>query len=132
MHIDSWSAQLSTENAELDEQHITLIEIGRAVVACVEGSALSSTLCDLLDDFVAMSKLHDGLEEAILARNLCPTLEEHRAIHLLSRKKFEDHLRAEQAGIGDHNALVSDLKVWAEHHISDRDLQVKKYLHAVP
>lgn len=128
MNIDSWSSQLSTKNAELDEQHITLIEIGRAIVTCIEQQGASSNLCDLLQDFVALSSLHDKLEEEILERNKCPSLAEHQQIHTSTRQRFDAYLREESAHGCDRQALSSEVQEWAIHHISERDLTVRKYL----
>lgn len=126
--VHSWTSQLSVENAELDAQHITLIEIGRSVVSSIAQDAASEVICDLMEDFVALSKLHDGLEEEILRRNNCPSLAEHQLLHLSSRELFTSYLQQERAQTADRQAISFALSEWMQHHVSENDMKVKDYL----
>lgn len=128
MAQDFWNSGLSVENAELDAQHITLHEIGRSIVDSIEQKASSEALCDLIADFLAMSKVHDMREESILRQNHCPSLFEHQQVHQQARDCFTDFLELERKKIADRPALASAVSQWMQHHISDNDLQVKNYL----
>lgn len=128
MNISSWTTRLSTENAELDEQHITLMEIGRSIVTCIEQQGSSKNLVDLLEDFVALARVHDQSEESILERNQCPSLIEHQQIHTATRQRFEVYLLDEKSQGCDRQELAAEVQQWAGHHISERDMTVRKYL----
>jgi hemerythrin-like metal-binding protein len=132
MDLSTWHSDLSVENAELDLQHITLQEIGRSIVSSIACNANSKVLCDLIEDFLALSVMHDRLEEEILRSNGCPTLEEHHHLHQESLTLFAGFLEQERAQCADRHAVATAVLQWMEHHISDTDLKVKQYLQETP
>ena len=120
-------------NAKLDEQHITLLELGRDLMRLLEAKASTKVqIHGALEDIDRLSRLHDALEEKILEANGCPTLEEHKAVHLTARNQLANLLADVSHGVVDQAALSGLVADWMAHHISENDLPVKDYLKSVP
>lgn len=131
--IPQWSPKLSVGNAKLDEQHITLLELGRDLMRLLETKAASDVqIHGALEDINRLSRLHDALEESILDANACPTLAEHKAVHLTARNQLANLLSDVSHRVADRAALSGLIADWMEHHISENDLPVKDYLKNVP
>lgn len=127
--IPVWSPDLSVGNAKLDEQHITLLELGRHLIAEFEaGPTASEDLAALLQDILTLANRHDAAEEELLAANDCPTLAEHRAEHRSKQARLEELMQ--QAVDGSLNrALATQLIIdWMSHHLSESDWPVRDYL----
>lgn len=128
-----WSPALSVGNAELDAQHIILLEIGRDLLELlVQSRSSPQHLCSLLNDFFVISNQHNALEENILARNGCPSLAEHRAAHQQAQSYLQVALDEAQTGCLDQAHLRHALSDWMQHHLSEMDLKVKQFLHYQP
>ena len=131
--IPKWSARLSVGNAKLDEQHITLLELGRDLMRLLEAKASTKVqIHGALEDIVRLSRLHDALEETILEANGCPTLAEHKAVHLTARNQLASLLADVSHGVVDKAVLSGLVADWMAHHISENDMPVKDYLKNVP
>jgi hemerythrin-like metal-binding protein len=128
-----WSPALSVGNADLDAQHIILLEIGRDLLELLhEGRASQQHLWSLLNDFLVISSHHDALEESILADNHCPSLPEHRAAHTRAREHIQTALLEAQAHCLHQEHLRHALMDWMNHHLSEMDLKVKQFLRYHP
>lgn len=120
-------------NAKLDEQHITLLELGRDLMRLLETDASTGIqIHGALEDIDRLSRLHDALEEKILEANACPTLAEHKAVHLAARNQLANLLADASHGVVDKAALSRLIADWMGHHISENDLPVKGYLKNAP
>ncbi len=120
-------------NAKLDEQHITLLELGRDLMRLLETKASTDIqIHGALEDIDRLSRLHDALEESILEANGCPTLSGHKAVHLTARNQLANLLADVSHGVVDKAALSGLVADWMAHHISENDLPVKDYLKSVP
>ena len=127
--VPKWSSSLSVGNAKLDEQHITLLELGRDLIRLLHtDTATEAQIHGALEDIVKLSQLHDALEESTLETNGCPTLAEHTVVHQAARAKLAS-LLADVSRSTAERAVSSDLIAqWMNHHISENDLPVKGYL----
>ncbi len=131
--IPQWSPNLSVGNAKLDEQHITLLELGRDLMRLLESdSATQHQIHGALEDIARQSRLHDALEESILQANDCPTLEEHKQVHQTARDQLANLLAEVARNTVDRPVLSGVIAGWMGHHISENDLPVKNYLKHVP
>ena len=131
--IPKWSPSLSVGNAKLDEQHITLLELGRDLMRLLETDAASPhQIHGALEDIVRQSRLHDTLEESILKANGCPTLVEHKLVHHAARSQLANLLSDVVRGTVEKPVLSGLIADWMGHHISENDLPVKDYLKHVP
>jgi hemerythrin-like metal-binding protein len=120
-------------NAKLDEQHITLLELGRDLMRLLESNtATPHQIHGALEDIVRQSKLHDALEESILEANGCPTLAEHKRVHQAARSQLATLLADVARSTIDRPVLSGLIADWMGHHISENDLPVKDYLKHVP
>lgn len=128
-HILHWSPALSVGNADLDAQHIILLEIGREMLELLDrGGAAQQRLWSLLNDFFVISSHHDALEESILAENDCPSLPEHRAAHSQAKAHIHAALCEAAEQRLNHAHLRQALMDWMSHHLSEMDLKVKPFL----
>lgn len=131
--IPKWSASLSVGNAKLDEQHITLLELGRDLMRLLDNAPSTyPQIHGALEDMVRLSRLHDALEESILEDNGCPSLSEHKAVHQAAQTQLANVLSDVSHGDVDRAALNGLIADWMGHHISENDLPVKDYLKHVP
>ena len=131
--IPKWSSHLSVGNAKLDEQHITLLELGRNLMLLLEtDTATPDQIHGALEDIVRQSRLHDALEESILAANGCPTLAEHIRVHQAARNQLDTLLEEVARSIVNKTVLSGLIADWMGHHISENDLPVKDYMKHTP
>jgi len=131
--VPQWSPGLSVGNAKLDEQHITLLELGRDLMRLLDTkTATNVQIHGTLEDIVRLSRLHDALEESILAANGCPTLSEHKAVHLTARNQLANLLADVSHSTVNRACLSSVIADWMAHHISENDMPVKHYLKNLP
>lgn len=131
--IPKWSPELSVGNAKLDEQHITLLELGRDLMRLLEtDSATQQQIHGALEDIARQSRLHDAMEESILEANGCPTLAEHKAVHQAARSQLANLLADVARNTVNRPVLSGVIADWMGHHISENDLPVKDYMKHVP
>jgi hemerythrin-like metal-binding protein len=131
--IPHWSSSLSVGNAKLDEQHITLLELGRDLMRLLDTESTTEVqIHGALEDIVRLSRLHDALEESILETNGCPTLSEHKAVHQAARTQLATLLSDASRSTVDRAVLSGLIVDWMDHHISENDLPVKDYMKHVP
>ena len=131
--IPQWSSSLSVGNAKLDEQHITLLELGRDLLRLLDtGTATDAQIHGALEDIVRLSRLHDTLEESILEANGCPTLAEHKVAHQSARSQLANLLDDVSRSIVNRTVLSGLIADWMDHHISESDLPVKNYMKQTP
>jgi hemerythrin-like metal-binding protein len=127
--IPVWTPSQSVANAELDEQHITLLELGRNLVHLLDrGPAKGDEVFLALKDITQLSLAHDQAEEWTLAQNGCPTLAEHRRAHDMARLRLTELLADVSRGVVNQVVLRQMLADWMTHHIGENDLPVKQYL----
>lgn len=131
--IPQWSSSLSVGNAKLDEQHITLLELGRDLMRLLEADGSTDVqIHGALEDIVRLSRLHDALEEKILETNGCPTLSEHQVVHQTARNQLANLLSDVSRSVVDRAVLSGLIADWMRHHISENDLPVKDYMKHTP
>jgi hemerythrin-like metal-binding protein len=133
LQIPKWSPRLSVGNAKLDEQHITLLELGRHLLNLVETAPYpKDQVRRALQDIIGLSRKHDALEERVLEDNACPTLSEHKLVHEASRVVLTDLLSDASHHILNAAVLAHAITDWMSHHISENDLPVREYLKMPP
>lgn len=131
--IPAWASSLSLGNAKLDEQHITLLELGRNLLGLLEtGQYRNDQIHLVLNDIVGLACKHDAFEEKVLEENGCPTLPEHKLAHEVARARLTDLLSDASHNIIDKAVLTRVIIDWMFHHISEDDLPVKEYMKMKP
>ena len=129
LQLPEWDPSLSVGNLEIDEQHKKLIDICHQTVAYLANSSPDAEqFHKFLNDFVDFTRIHFKTEERLLARNGCPTLDEHRAEHntyleMLTELLFEgtrQHL--------DNLGLANIMTSWVGTHLVSTDLPAKEYM----
>ena len=127
--LSPWSSALSVRNAQLDEQHIVLIELATELIArLTSGNPHSPMIYDLLTDFVESVRHHDALEEVVLIRNGCPHFQEHAQTHRKTEAELLQWLERVRSAVYDHRGLVAQLSQWVQHHLIELDIPVVGYL----
>lgn len=131
--IPVWAPSLSVGNAELDEQHITLLELGKQLLSLIETHPSSNEQIHVvLKDIVGLSREHDAIEEQVLEENRCPSLAEHKMAHEAARAELNDLLHDASHNIVDRAVLTRVINEWRSHHIGEYDLLVKEYMKMKP
>ena len=131
MPIQDWTPSLSVGNAKLDEQHLTLLEIGRHLLSLLEKKPPpDEEIYFVLKDFAGLSSQHDAEEEKILAENECPSLAEHKMAHEAARAVLDHLLQGASQNLLDKAVLARAIGEWKIHHISECDLPLRKYMKA--
>lgn len=131
MTIPDWTPSLSVGNAQLDAQHLTLLEIGRHLLSLMDKQSLNNEeIRIVLKDFAGLSSEHDAMEESILEENECPSLAEHKLAHEAARAGLDQLLHAASQNILDKTVLARAIGEWKVHHISECDLPLKMYMKA--
>lgn len=127
--LSPWSSALSVRNAQLDAQHIVLIELATELIArLTSGNAKSQTISDLLTDFVDSLRQHDALEEVILIQNGYPHFQEHVQTHRNTEAELLQWLERVRSAVYDRTALITQLSQWVQHHLIEMDMPVVGYL----
>lgn len=127
--IPVWEPSLSVRNAKLDEQHITLLELGTYLLSLIETHPSSNEQIHVvLKDIVGLSREHDAIEEDVLEENGCPSLAEHKMAHETARAELNDLLHDASHNIVDKAVLTRVITEWRSNHISEYDLLVKEYM----
>lgn len=131
--IQDWTHRLSVGNAKLDEQHITLLELGRSLLRSLEQvQTRNDQIQILLKDFVGLSSEHDAFEEKILQENGCTTWSEHKLAHEAARDVLAALLSDTSNNTLDKAILARVIIGWMDHHICENDLPVKEYMRMKP
>jgi hemerythrin-like metal-binding protein len=131
--IPVWASSLSVGNAKLDEQHITLLELGRNLLSLLETVQYRHDQIHwVLNDIVGLSRKHEAFEEEVLEENGCPTLSEHKLAHEVARARLSNLLSDASHNFIDKAVLTRVIVDWMCHHISEDDLPVKKYMKMTP
>ena len=77
-----WDNSFSVGNEQLDEQHRQAFDMLQSAMRVLRDSAPSlSHFHGYLEYFLSFLELHFATEEAILARNSCPSLVAHKLEH---------------------------------------------------
>ncbi len=129
--IPVWSTDLCVSNAALDEQHITLLELGRSLLLHLERKTPADEDIHLaLQDLISVARRHCALEEEVLQSHGCPDLPRHQAAHAQSLTLLEQLLQDAQHGRLDRGTLRHVVTDWMVHHLRDLDLPARAWLQA--
>lgn len=126
-HI-AWNDGLALGVPEIDAQHRRLIGIINTFLDAMDQGrgeqAVASALAELRD----YTEVHFQDEEALMARNGFPGLEEHRRVHKDLLDKLGDRLER----VLDKGTTAKDvhvlLKSWLVDHFLGRDLDIAEHL----
>ena len=127
--IPHWSAHLSVGNAELDEQHITLLETGRELVSMLQTpTSRDDDLRAVLHEIILLAEKHNHTEESILAANQCPSWEHHCQEHQSSCAELARLHTLFPYDPTRRRELIEAITDWMGRHLSETDLMVRDYM----
>jgi hemerythrin-like metal-binding protein len=127
--IPVWDPALSVGNAKLDEQHITLLELGRNLVRMVNARPEADEDIQLaLQEVAELARRHCELEEGILVGNACPSWSGHKAEHEASLDRLDALLQDAARHRLDRKALAHVVSSWMVHHVLETDQPVKAFM----
>ncbi len=125
-----WSEEFSIGIAEIDQQHMILVDcislIEEAVTTQARWSAVHASL-GRLSDFV---RIHFAVEESLMRILECPEHERHAEQH----RQFSYQLMALQEKALKHDVsaeMVGLLSRWLRDHITSSDKHYASYLRAL-
>ena len=120
---------LSVGNRTLDTQHQQAFEMLQAVSVLLNDSAsTNSDFHQALNDFFAFLELHFTTEEAILAKNACPSLAAHKTEHDAMLEALSELLFAAMAGRVDKTRLLAFMSDLVLRHVPEVDIPSKSYM----
>jgi hemerythrin len=128
----SWTADLSTGVAAIDEQHQELMAHVEKFVETADAGRIDELL-DLLHFLGGYVELHFGTEEALMLRAAYPDLEAHRKEHAAFRKTFGE-LVARFARYGEDPRVGEFVRrevcAWIEQHVRTTDRAMADFFRA--
>ncbi len=122
-----WTPELSLDHPMIDEQHQKLFDIVNILIdkKGTDQEFIKQTLINLRE----YSQLHFSEEEAILAKQNYPNIEDHKFEHRFFIRRISRFCKE----VVDENNELSDkmlefLADWIKHHTFEEDQDYKKYL----
>lgn len=129
LHSSPLKAIPSVGNDQLDHQHQRLIALcQRAEILASDESLPPDDFVVVLNDIMEQIVQHFTDEEALLARNACPSLEAHRAEHTRFLEVLTDTLLHSLESQHDRVGLARTMGLWINEHLRQFDLPATKYL----
>ncbi len=127
----SWSPIFETGNAELDTQHIRLLEDGKKLKDLVAADGKWEEVRANLATLVKDCTDHFRYEEVVLLQTHFPRYEEHVAQHCRIEERLQELLLLVAQGDGTdpgHKAHVTSLELTLVDIIVRHDLDYKSHL----
>ena len=125
-----WDEGISVGNELLDEQHRQAYEMLRAATRVLSDSAPSiSHFHGYLEYFLSFLELHFASEEAILAKNACPSLAAHKMEHDSMLEALRELRLAAMGGTIDNARLLEFMSDLVCRHVPEVDVPLKEYMH---
>lgn len=121
---------MSVRHPLLDEQHITLLELGRSVLRDIERQppASDADLRIALLDVQTVARRHVACEEAVLAASGAPDWEEHRLEHRAELERLQALCEPAPDRPLHRSAVAACLVDWMSRHVRQFDLPQAAYL----
>ena len=129
----TWTKELETGNAQIDQEHQSLIQaLNELLAACAAGkgrSELGKTL-DFLENY---TKTHFQHEEMLQVRYRYPDYAAHKQYHAGFVKVVQElsaRLKADGPSIQLVGEINQQLGGWLVNHIKREDVKVAKHIQA--
>lgn len=126
-----WSDRLSVGNPDMDEQHKQLIKLINVLSAAKLQSKDAEYIEKILNELLNYANYHFVAEEALLTRNGCPHVNDHKREH----EEFRSWMARSRLRLGDPKSkrevssqLLNYLKNWLTSHILTSDKKNVYYL----
>lgn len=131
MPLLNWNNSYSVNIAEIDNQHMKLVDLINRLFDAMKAGKGTEATGQILNELVTYTIYHFGYEEKLLASNQYPSLLTHKNEHLLLTKKVQE-LKAAQL---KNSAVVTIetmnfLKDWLTNHIVKEDKKYSAFLNA--
>ena len=124
-----WSTDFSVGHPQLDQQHMTLLSLGRQFMAAVTDPLLTDQfLIDSLNDLLVLSKVHDAKEEILLAQANYPDLAAHQQQHRQERCRLEALIVRMSRGGVERAACAEEVHGWLVHLFTEADEPIRTFL----
>jgi hemerythrin-like metal-binding protein len=123
----TWDPRLGVDNETIDEQHKHILARIDALAVCLGAGTAEDDrrFLALFDELKTLARDHFAAEEALLARNACPRLDEHR-----HEQEEYNYLQAEivTAENFDKAELQTFLSLWWAGHIAGNARDLRPWL----
>ena len=124
-----WDNSFSVGNEQLDEQHRQAFDMLQSAMRVLRDSAPSlSHFHGYLEYFLSFLELHFATEEAILARNSCPSLVAHKLEHDSMLEALRELRLAAIGGTVDNARLLEFMSDLVGRHVPEVDVPIKDYM----
>ena len=124
-----WDDSISVGNKLLDEQHRQAFDMLQAATRLLSGTTQSiSHFHGYVEYFLCYLEMHFATEEAVLARNACPTLAGHKIEHDSMLEALKELQLEAIAGKIDNARLLEFMNDLVMRHVPEVDVPNKDYL----
>lgn len=131
MFEHTFSEELLTGDAVIDEQHRELFATARRLDEAIEAGRGNETVETILEELLGYAAVHFRDEEALMARIEYPGLDSQQAAHAAFATDASRMAADWMAGRGVSSAeLSAHLSNWLERHVQTVDLLLARFLAA--
>ncbi|MGE5571145.1 MAG: bacteriohemerythrin [Rhodospirillales bacterium] len=129
MTIFSWKEEYSIGRSQIDSQHKRLFEIGGRLHQAMAAGKGQEAIAPILDDLIAYTRSHFGMEEALMQTHRYPAFATHRAEHeALTERVLEFRRQFAEGKIALTVDMLQFLKDWLVRHIGEVDRRFGAWL----
>lgn len=127
--LTTWDASLSVGNEVLDEQHRQAFDMLQSATRVLRDSAPSISLFHgYLEYFLCFLEMHFATEEAILAKNSCPSLAAHKIEHDAMLEALRELRLKAMGGTVANARLLEFMSDLVGRHVPEVDVPTKVFM----
>ncbi len=124
-----WRDMFSINVAQMDSQHMRLVEIGNAIIDHLRTEVDRGALVAALNALVEYTRYHCDAEEELMALYRYPDTDTHRSKHKdLVRQVVHYAAQADGGSAPEKGAFKQFFEAWLTPHILDEDLKYGEFL----
>jgi hemerythrin len=127
----TWRDQLSLNVAQMDSQHMRLIEIGNAILSHLHGKVDRGAFVTGLNALREYAQYHFDAEEELMALYQYPGAGAHRAKHKDLLRPIAEYVSKVSVGfVPEKTVFIKFFEQWLTEHILEDDRKYAEFLNA--
>lgn len=130
--LPNWNPELCVGNRQIDDQHRRLLLLGVQALGLLKEDSSMAQFHVVLNDLADLARKHFADEEQVLARNHCPSLEEHKAEHAAYLELLTEVCYQGTQHHPDRAGLERIVCEYLNHHVSETDMKCKAFMKDKP
>jgi hemerythrin len=122
MAIFVWKEEYRVDEARIDSQHKRLFEIAGRLHEAMRAGEGRGAMAPILDELIAYTRTHFGMEESLMRANGYPGFAAHRAEHEgLTERVLEFRRQFGEGRVALTVEMLHFLRDWLVRHIGESD-----------